>query len=94
VASLLCDLEESSLETGVRVRKGHNFGSDRWISLKILQEFPDVVFLGVDVESLLGDARYHRARPENPLERAITLDPTVGSPSKIYRSFRTPFYKE
>jgi len=55
VASLLCDLEESSLETGVRVRKGHNFGCDRWISLKILQEFPDAVSLGVDVESLLGD---------------------------------------
>jgi len=43
------------------------------------------------VESLLGDATYRRARPENPLERAITLDPTVGSPSKFYRSFRTPF---
>jgi len=92
VASLLCDLEESSLETRVPVRKGHNFGSDRWISLKILQQFPDAVFLGVDVESLLGDARYRRSRPENLLERAITLDPTVGSPSKIYRSFRTLFF--
>jgi len=56
VASLLCDLEESSFETGVRVRKGHNFGSDRWMSLKNLQEFPDAVFLGLDVESLLDDA--------------------------------------
>jgi len=83
VESLLGDLEESSLETGVRVRKGHNFGSDRWISLKILQEFPDAVFLGVDVESLLGDATYRRARPDNPLERAITLDPTVGSTSNF-----------
>jgi len=92
VASLLCDLEESSLETGVQVRKGHHFGSDRWISLKILQEFPDAVFLGEDVESLLGDARYRRARPENPLERAITFDPSIGSPSKFYRSFRTPFF--
>ena len=54
--SLLDDAEVSSLETAVRVRKGHNFRSDRWISLKILQEFPDAVFLGVDVESLLGDA--------------------------------------
>jgi len=45
VESLLGDAEVSSLETGVRVRKGHNFGSDRWISLKVLQEFPDVVFL-------------------------------------------------
>jgi len=53
VATQLCDLEESSLEIEVRVRKGQIFGSDRWISLKILQEFPDAVFLGVDVESLL-----------------------------------------
>jgi len=56
VESLLCDAEVSSLETGVRVRKGHNFQSDRWISLKILHEFPNDVFPGVDVESLLGDA--------------------------------------
>jgi hypothetical protein len=55
VESLL-DAEVSSLETGVRVRKGHNFGSIRWISLKILPKFPDAVFLGVDVESLLADA--------------------------------------
>jgi len=56
VESLLDDAVVSLLETRVRVRKGHNFRSDRWISLKILQEFPDAVFLGVDVESLLGDA--------------------------------------
>jgi hypothetical protein len=56
VESLLSDAEVSSLETGVRVRKGHNFGSDHWMSLKVLQEFPDAVFLLVDVESLLGDA--------------------------------------
>jgi len=56
VDSILGDAEESSLETGVRVRKGHIFGFDRWISLKILQEFPDAVFLGVDVESQIDDA--------------------------------------
>jgi len=56
VESLLCDAEVSSPATRVPVRKGHNFRSDRWISLKILQEFPDTVFLGVDVETLLGDA--------------------------------------
>jgi len=56
VESLLVDADVSSLETGLRVQKGHNFRSDRWISLKILHEFPDAVFLGVDVESLLGDA--------------------------------------
>jgi len=56
VESLLDDAEVSSLETRVPVRKGRHFGSDRWMSLKILQVFPDHVFLGVDVESLLGDA--------------------------------------
>jgi hypothetical protein len=33
------------LQTRVPVRKGQNFGSDRWISLKFSQEFPDAVFL-------------------------------------------------
>jgi len=56
VESLLRDAEVSSHATRLRVRKGYNFRSDHWISLKILQEFPDAVFLGVDVESLFGDA--------------------------------------
>jgi len=56
VELLLGDAEVSSSATRVPVRKGHNSGSDRWISLKILQEFPDPVFLGVDGDSLLGDA--------------------------------------
>jgi hypothetical protein len=54
---VLGEKEVSSLQTRVPVRKGHNFRYDRWISLKFLKEFPDVVFLGVDVESLLGDAK-------------------------------------
>jgi hypothetical protein len=56
VESLLGDAEDSSLHIGVPVRKGHNFRSDHWISLKFLQEFPDTVVLKVDVESLLSDA--------------------------------------
>jgi len=56
VESLLGETEVSSLETIVPVRKGHNFGSDRWIALKFLLEFPEAVFLGVHVESLLGEA--------------------------------------
>jgi hypothetical protein len=56
VESLLDDAEVSSLETTVPVRKAHNFWSDRWISIKFLQEFADAVFQRVDVESLLGDA--------------------------------------
>jgi hypothetical protein len=56
VESLLGDAEVSSPATTVPVRKGHNFLSDRWISVKILQEFPDAVFQGFDVESLLREA--------------------------------------
>jgi len=49
----LGQLEVASLEISFRVGNGHNFGSDRWIALKSLQEFPDDVFLGLDVESPL-----------------------------------------
>jgi len=54
VESLLGQVEVASLEISLRVSNGHNLGSDLWISLKSLQEFPDAVFLGVDVESPLG----------------------------------------
>jgi hypothetical protein len=37
------------------VPKGHNFRSDRWIAIKLLQEFPDALFHTVDEESILGD---------------------------------------
>jgi len=56
VESLLGAAEVSSLQTSVLVRKGQNFLSNRWITMKFLQEFSDAVFHGVDVESLLGDA--------------------------------------
>jgi hypothetical protein len=69
VDSLLADAEVLSPATGVRVRKGHNFRSDRWISLKILQEFPDAVFLGVDVESLLGDAEVSSPATRVPVRK-------------------------
>jgi hypothetical protein len=54
VESPLGEGEVSSLES-VQVRNGHNFSSDRWITLKSLDEFPDAVFLGVDVGSPLGE---------------------------------------
>jgi len=38
--------------------------------------------------------RYRRPRPEYPFERAITFDPTVGSPSKFYRSFADAVFLE
>jgi hypothetical protein len=55
VESLVGEVEGSSLQTRVPVRKSNNFGSDCWISLKFSQEFPDTVFLEVDVESPLGE---------------------------------------
>jgi len=39
----------------VTVRTGHNFRSDRWIAIKLLVEFPDALFYGVDEESILRD---------------------------------------
>ena len=48
--SLLGETDVSSL------RKGHNLRSHHWITLKIIEEFPDAVFLGVDVETLLVEA--------------------------------------
>jgi hypothetical protein len=56
VESLFGEAEVSSLQTRVPVRKGHSFGSDRYITLKIIEEFTNAVFLGVDVESLFGEA--------------------------------------
>jgi hypothetical protein len=52
--SPLGQVDVASLEISVRVLMGHNFGSDRWIALKSLQEFPDDVFVGLNVESPLG----------------------------------------
>jgi hypothetical protein len=61
------------------------------ISLKLFQEFLDAVFLVIDVESLLGEAEVPSLHTRVPVRKAITLDPTVGCPSKFYRSFRTLF---
>jgi hypothetical protein len=35
--------------------KGYNFRSDRWIAIKLLQEFPDELFNVVHEGSILGD---------------------------------------
>ena len=43
-------------------RNGHDFGCDRWIAVKLLLEFPDALFHGVDDESILGDDEAGRAR--------------------------------
>jgi hypothetical protein len=89
VVSLLGDAEVSSSETKVPVRKGHNFGSDRWISLKILQEFPYTVFLGVDVESLLGDAEVSSPATRVPVRKGHNFRSVRWISLKVYRSFWT-----
>jgi hypothetical protein len=53
---------------------------------KFSQEFSDVVVLTVDVEALLGEEEVSALETSVPVRRAVTFDPTVGSPSNIYRS--------
>ena len=53
-----CILDEEdvwSRQGRVTGRTGHNFLSDRWITIKILHEFQDALFHIVDVESILGE---------------------------------------
>jgi hypothetical protein len=69
VESLLGEAKVSALETSVAIRKGRNFGSDRWIALKFLQEFPNAVFLAVDVESLLGEADVSSLKARVPIRK-------------------------
>jgi len=65
--------------------KGHNFRSDRWIAIKLLQEFPDALFHGVDEESILDD---------DEVWSSIIFDLTVGSGSIFYWSFQMHFSME
>jgi hypothetical protein len=51
--SLLVEEEVLSRQTGITGENDHNFWSDRWIALKVLQLFPEPVFLEVPKESLL-----------------------------------------
>jgi len=85
-------------ETRITGQKVHNSWSNRWIVLKFLQEFMEAVFHGVTMKSLLVPTVSGRARPptipEYRLNRFITLDPTVGSCSNFYRSFRRLFILE
>jgi len=71
--------------------KGHKFGSDRWIAIKLLLEFPDALFHGLDEESILGDYEVWSSQAGWTVRKAITFDPTVGSRSNFYWSFRMNF---
>jgi len=50
---LLVEEEVLSRQIVITAQKGHNFWFDRWIALKVLQQFPEAVFLVVHMESLL-----------------------------------------
>jgi len=59
-----------SVETGLMDSlKGHNIRSNRWIAIKLLLEFPDALFHGVDEGSILGDDEVCRARLDGRFER-------------------------
>jgi hypothetical protein len=53
--SLLDEATVWPRQTRVTVWKGHNFCSNRWIMIKILQEFLEALFNEKDVESKLGE---------------------------------------
>jgi len=74
--------------------KGHKFRSDRWIGIKLLQEFLDALFHGVDEESILDDDEVWSSQAGWTGRKAITFHPTVGSRSNFYRSFRMHFSME
>jgi hypothetical protein len=73
VESLLDESEVSSLQTRVPVRKGNNFRSDRWIALNFLQEFPEAIFLVVDVESLIGEAKGSSLETRVPVRKGYNF---------------------
>jgi hypothetical protein len=55
VESNLGEEEVWSRQARVTVHIGRNFLFDRWISIKILQEFSEDLFNGLDVESTLSE---------------------------------------
>jgi len=71
--------------------RGHNFRSDRWIAIKLLLVFLDALFHALDEESILDDHEVWSSQARWTGRKAITFDPTVGSRSNFYRSFRMNF---
>jgi len=74
--------------------KGNKFRSDCWIGIKLLLEFLDALFEGVDEESILDDDEVWSSQAGWTGQKAITFHPTVGSGSNFYRSFRMKFSME
>jgi hypothetical protein len=53
--------------------KGHNFRSDRWITIKLLQEFPDELFHRVHEELILDDDEVWSSQAGWTVRKAITF---------------------
>jgi hypothetical protein len=62
--------------------------------MKVLLEFPDALFHGVDEESILDEDKVWSSQAGWTVRKAITFNPTVGSRSNFYRSFRMHFSME
>jgi len=92
--SILGDDDVWSSQAGWTVRNSHNFRSDRWIAIKLLLEFPDALSIEWMRNRYSVMMRSGRARLDGWFGRAITFDPTVGSRSNFYWSFRMPFSME
>jgi len=88
--SLLDEEEVLSRQIEIIAEKGYNFWFERWIALKVLHEFPEVVVVVVPRESLVVEEHGCSARPKKQLKRAITFDLTVGSRLMYYTSFQRP----
>jgi hypothetical protein len=54
-------------------KKGYNFLSDRWIALKLLQQFSDAVSLEVRIESLLDDEEVLPSQTEITAEKGYNF---------------------
>jgi len=61
---------------------------------KFLKEFPDAVFLGVDVESLLRDAEGSSIQTRVAVRKSYNFLSEHWITLKFYRSFRTLFSLE
>jgi len=59
--------------------------------MKLLLEFPDALFHGVDKGSILGDDEVWSSQASWTVRKAITFDPIVGSRSNFYWSYRIHF---
>jgi hypothetical protein len=55
--SPLDEEEVLSRKTRIITQEGQNFWYDRWIALKCLQEFPEAIFHGEPIESLLANEK-------------------------------------